>query len=306
VINKSEAREISSRFAAYEHEYRFFSGYLGEPFLFRDCILYFDGEVLNVPAFTLRNSSARFDLQSINDFLDEQSIDVSPRLVHVWGDFFPKPMLVFGENRLDLFNHEDVQIEHEGEYTIDIRTFDPAATAELRKTIRKVRESDLRCIVSKVDELTWRQLSLISNWTERLKPGTAGGMAGASIAGFVRSNDCYVVSAILNNQVVGFSVFSLPDSVRAVNLMSFSLRIEKLRIDDALAYRTIQHCDQLGVKRVHLGYSGSESLSRFKRKWGARQTGASYRQAIYTAGEKWTQHADDFSFFWLPRLLSNS
>lgn len=83
--------------------------------------------------------------------------------------------------------------------------------------------------------------------------------------------------------------------------MSFSRRIPGKRVDDAGLMASLDYAGALGCHTFHLGYARSESLASFKRKWGARETGPRYKDAIYAADADWTALAEDYGFAWVSR-----
>ncbi|PWW60468.1 hypothetical protein DFQ13_107265 [Actinokineospora spheciospongiae] len=69
-------------------------------------------------------------------------------------------------------------------------------------------------------------------------------------------------------------------------------------------HEIISLCKARDVTTLHLGYAGSDSLARFKCKWGATKTGPDYTEAIYADPEidGYADIAQRYSFFWNSRM----
>jgi hypothetical protein len=230
--------------------------------------------------------------------------DICPELVHLWGNLqTPESIKIGGRELHCVVSGEE---EYEGEYSIDIFENSNSFSQETRKTIRSFNRDGLRATISPSRRLSWHELNLIEKWQERIAPGIAGTLAGASISNYVLSTHSYTTRCFLGDRLVGFSVFATPKPDRAVNLMSFSERLKGIKIEDKLLHATIEMCKLQNISRLHLGYAGTDSLAKFKKKWGAKRSGPNYTQAIYVTGQDWANRAKDFTFFWYARLLQNS
>lgn len=302
MLTHEEQSRVVKDMCVYEHEWRYLAGYLGEPFLLDDVLCFYDGRALNVCVFTLGSAKtlSSDELKSRLAILDKE---IQPRLVHVWGDVFTPANIEVG--RVKLRRVVQAEAKFPGEYSLDLANVPGAYSAEVMKAIRSFRRDNLQFTVDASTRLSWRELALIERWQERISPGIAGTVAGASIAGYVLSSSSYTVRCFIDHRLVGFSVFSRPTAERAVNLMSFAERLRGVKIEDGLVYSTIQTCRSQNVRWLHLGYAGTDSLGRFKQKWGATKTGADYTQAIYVDGQDWEKCAQDFTFYWWARLLGH-
>ena len=69
MLSVCDQDRIAQEFSVYEHEWRFFSGFLGEPFLLNNCLVYWDGTTANVCAFPLGESQESIGASEIDRML---------------------------------------------------------------------------------------------------------------------------------------------------------------------------------------------------------------------------------------------
>lgn len=297
-----EQERLSANMCVYEHEWRYLASYLGEPFLLDDILAFFDGSVLHINAFSLERMRP-ISAAEIASRLDAVHDCWKPHLIHLWGNTVAPDEFKLGGRRFACSTR--AELKYPGEHTIVLAQCGEYSK-EAKKAIRSFERDGLKTIVSTPARLSWRHLTLIETWRDRIRPGSASTVAGASIANYVRAERPHVVECVKDGELVGFSVFSRPKPERAVNLMSFSERLPGVRIDDSLLFATVEFCKEREIETIHLGYAGNAMLARFKEKWGARKTGADYTQAIYSADQRWDSLAKKFSFFWWSRLLESA
>jgi hypothetical protein len=301
MLTPFDQKRILEGMYVYEHEWRYLSGYLGEPFLLDDILAFFDGRVLNVAAFVIGENvkSGQGSLACRLGLIDPE---IKPCLVHVWGELEIPESLKIGDQILPCVYREEAR--QAGEYSIDMAGLVNGYSPEAKKAIRAIKRDSILTSVEPGSRLSWKELSLIEAWKKRISPGVAGAIAGASIPSYILSTSAHIARAFIDGRLVGFSVFVRPRPDKAVNLMSFSERLPGIKIEDSLLHATIEHCMYTNVKNLHLGYAGSEALARFKKKWGAAKSGPDYEQAIFCSDPAWKEQISNFSFFWWARLLS--
>jgi hypothetical protein len=105
-----------------------------------------------------------------------------------------------------------------------------------------------------------------------------------------------------DHQLCGFGVISFPAAGHAVLMASFSERRPGARIEDRILAEAVQNCRDRQVRTLHLGYAGTDSLARFKRKWGATKTGPDYRDIIYCTETTDAGLLASNGFFWGSRM----
>jgi len=65
---------------------------------------------------------------------------------------------------------------------------------------------------------------------------------------------------------------------------------------------SLEYARSKGSRLFHLGYAGSKTVADFKSKWGARETGPRYKDAIWISDQSWKVLADSYGFAWISRL----
>jgi len=184
MLTEEEKDRIIRSMCVYEHEWRYLASYLGEPFLLEDILVFFDGRALNVCVFTLGDARQLScdDLERRMATLDQ---GMAPELVHVWGNVHtPEGIEIGGKEPRCVMKAKE---EYLGEYSIDISEQSESFSAEARKAIRSFERDGLRVTINPSTRLSWRELDLIEKWQDRISPGIAGTVAGASISNYVLS-----------------------------------------------------------------------------------------------------------------------
>ncbi|MEV7969283.1 hypothetical protein AB0O34_25335 [Sphaerisporangium sp. NPDC088356] len=306
MLNEDDRERISRGFSVYEHEWRFLAGYLGEPFLIDSCLVYWDGRTLNICALPLNGDDTvlgRSDLERIAArFAEVHEVE----LVHVWGSIAVPDALTVGNSVLGLTDQASVDSSFDGEHTIDLDDFSLGKLPEAAKSLRGVRNKGLTIAVKRVDQFAGSYYRIIEYWRQMHNIGAMASCAAATLPSYCRESHVVVVEASDQGRPCGFVVVAQPKADRAVRVLSFSLRSKGGRVGDALMFATIDYCMNAGVRTLHCGYAGSDSLSRFKEKWGARSTGPGYRQAMFATDPGWRARANEYRFYWAHRMMRQS
>lgn len=300
MLSVDDKRRVSKEGCAYEHAFEYLSTYLGEAFLLGNFLAFYDGHALNVCAFAL-GEPRKMSAAELNDGLRHLHCSIKPRVLHIWGNVEPEDSVIF--NEMEFKAVERSTRPYEGEFTLDIGKA-PLSSREVRKATNSFLRDELVCHSSRGRPLVWQEYDLIQAWSERVQPGLAGTIAGAAISTFSDNPSVNIIQCWQKETLLGFSTFFVLRDEVGVNLMSFSRRVEGVKVDDFLMHSTIEECKRMGIASLRLGYSGSASLSRFKQKWGAERTGPDYSQALYASDPADREQARDFSFFWWARLLA--
>ncbi len=303
MISQSAANQLDSGFGVYEHEWRYLAGYLGEPHLINDLLVFDDGRTLNICAFPVGDIRRRVGVEEVEDIVSKIVRD-SHGLVHVWGSVEIATELQVGFSRWALADPAAADECFTGEFTVDLHGFDLEPLRDARKSLRSAVRKGLVTTVSEVPLLSAHHLALIEHWRSERPIGMMGAVAAQSLGGYVGSDHVTLVEVKHDDQLRGFGVVACPSDRVVVSLMSFTERLPGARVDDALMNGMIEFALERGADVLHLGYAGTEGLESFKRKWGAASTGPEYGQAIYVADDGWKQRALNYDFFWTSRVLS--
>lgn len=305
MLSKSQIQKISSQFRLYEHEWRYLQCYVGEPFEYKGYLIFDDGRVLNICAFSLlEDKTLSRDL--LHEILGLYFRKPSHKAIHLWGNFELVERLTFPDSpAVELINRDSCREVYEGEYTINLEEHSLNDLKAARKAINNVRNKGLFCSVRQIDILLARHRELIEIWRSSRPISVSGAISAHSVSSFLLfKENIFVVEVAFENLIYGFSVFSFVGDNDCVNLMSFSEKSVGMKIEDALLYKTICYAQEKNKTTLHLGYAGNSGLVSFKEKWGAQKTGPDYRQVLYVIDPEWCSRVKDFDFFWISRLIS--
>jgi hypothetical protein len=303
VLDDNAQDRIIEQFWVYEHEWRFLAGYLGEPFLINDCLVFFDGRTVNIAAFPLDRTRRPLDGAALKRILEHLPDPTDLALVHVWGSIeVPRAILVGGLD-MGLVHPDSLDLAFDGEYTIDILDFDISRHPEARKALRGVRNKGMTIVTRRLQSFESSHYRIIEKWREANGIGPMAACASSTLPAYCRREHVVVIEARIGEHLCGFVVVALPTADRAVRILSFSKRQPGARIGDALMHATIAYSQENDISTLHCGYGGAPSLSRFKEKWGGKCTGPAYRQAMYAVDDVWRARAADYRFYWPLRLM---
>ena len=305
MLSVDQIRKISNHFSVYEHEWRYLQCYVGEPFEYKDYLIFDDGKVLNICAFSLSNERT-LCYELLSEIVKLYFRKKSHKVIHIWGEFeVPKRLSISESISMDLLDEDSICNLYDGEYTIDLTNHDLTNLKEARKSVRSIKNKGLDSYVRQTNMLSARHRELIEIWRLSRPIPITGAIAAHGVSSFLMfKENIFLVEVRYEKVIVGFSIFSFVGENNCVNIMSFSDKIPGIKIEDALIYETIKFARQKGKKTLHLGYAGNRGLVSFKKKWGAEKTGPNYKQALYTLDQRWFERVSDFNFFWVSRLLS--
>jgi hypothetical protein len=304
MLSEDTKARFARSFSVYEHEWRFLAGYLGEPVESGGYLAFDDGSVINFCAFPLNQEGQALERTELERFITSAYKPESHKLIHIWGVFDPPAQLQIQDVVLDLVNQDATNEVFPGEFTIDLTTHDLATLPEAHRSVRRMHSKGLELEVTTPGALTSRHMSIIEHWRTSRAVSNMAAVAAHSLISFTKHSDVIVFDVKQDGILQGFTIGSRPNDDVAVNLMSFSKKYPGSRLGDALLWRTIEYHRDRGVKKLHLGYAGTEGLVHFKTKWGAQKTGADYRQALYAADGWWRSRAEAYDFYWMSRLLN--
>jgi hypothetical protein len=305
VISSSEADYIKCNFWIYEHEWTFAAGYLGEPFLLEDCLVYFDGRAVNLVAFPIGAPGRAISAQRMSDVLVRVSATRAPELLHVWGSFSAPPEVRAGGAHLVRMNNDADEVLG-GAFSVDIDAHRIDDLAEARKALRSAANKGLQACLRQASYFTADHFRLVEEWVRTRPIGLPSVSAMSSLPAYIRNQHVELVEVRQGGRLCGFGVVAFPTLADAVLIASFSERYPGARIEDSILAATLDVCRQRAIRRLHLGYSGSESLSHFKRKWGAVQSGPPYRDLVYSLDARHRDMVRSDGYFWPSRLYSVS
>ncbi len=263
-------------------------------------LAYSDGVLLWVCAYQLGDSWHEYSAESVEALA--RSVPAQPEGVVVWGRFeasrevhlngVSHPLASFADYTPDVF---DVAVDLA---SFSYSTFDKARLARNAAANRGVRVG-----VRRLDWLQAEHLALIHSWRQTHDVAPLLTSWTTALPALIRAAGTVVVEARdPSGALQGFAVVSLPTPQAAVLVQAFLRKGTGNRAGDAIYAATIELLMEQGVRRLHLGYSETESLLRFKRKWGAAIDGPPYRVACHTRTEAIAAAAKSGRLPWGQRL----
>ena len=300
LLTERDRTALADAFNVYEHEWRFFAPFTGEPFLIDGRYLcYFDGMVVNLCLFGLIRewvSEATFrEIVASLPFVNEV------QLIQAWGDFDP-PAHPVGR-QLTIVDPDMLSVWQESEFTTDVSAFELDHFHRAKKSIRTAELRGVYTRTMSANGLDAEHLALIDVWRQTHDVAPVASLAVSTLGHYCTRDDVYLIEARRGDALLGFAVLSHPVPDRALKMFSFGMRTAGLRIGDALTHEAILASRRLGAHTLHNGYADG-SLAAFKIKWGAEQLTASYRHAVYARPGVWTERAVAGRFHWGLRVLS--
>ena len=304
MLSDLDKSRIRSEFGVFDHEWSFYSTSRGEPFLVGDFLIYFDGVFLCICAFRLGEVWAEVSHSQVQSALEEVPGSASAQGLCLWGRHDPIKALTLGDGRLlkrVAFNDYD---ESFVDAVVDLRSFDFGCLREARLAANAVARGSLSCEIVQRRSLRAEHFALIQDWANghEISPRSAGAVAG--LPRHVCEDHVHLVECRLGGSLVGFAVLALVGR-SAVFSQGFSRRINGQRVGDALYSRMIAFGKERDMLRLHLGYSPSPGLIRFKEKWGARLLGPPFRDSLFTDSPALTSLFEAGRFRWHERLTQD-
>jgi len=301
LLSAVDRERVRAGFRVYEHEWRYFSGFLGEPFLVDGCLIYWDGSVISFPAFSLAEHR-RFNVRDVAGMMSQVPSVADVQVAFVWGDVELADKLDVVACPAPLTAVSVDTDAYPGEFTIDILDFDLARLKEARKAVRMLSRKDLSVRHRQLDGFEHHHFRLVEEWVRTRSIGSIATCATTTLPAYCREPHVHVFEVFRHDRLVAFAVVSLPTSDRAIVMWSFSQQGPGARLEDSMMYAIIEYCRSQRISTLECGYAGNASLARFKRKWGARQTAPDYRLGVFTTNGVWAERGLSGRFYWAIRM----
>lgn len=293
---------LKGRYAVFDHNWRYYSEFLGEPYHVGDFLLYFDGTVLYICAFRLGQPEVPCTLAELSLLLHSRAAFASARLVNVWGNFSPPQSIAIGGIEHPIISDTGVNNDAYS-VAIPITCFSYDKLPRARMSYRLAKNRGITTQVRRLTSLSAEHLSLITEWQSiHIISQPHRAMALATNA-YLKMDDVYVVEASSGHGLVGFSVLGTYSCGTGFLVSSFTRNVPGGRVGDALKIQEIEFCRSARVHTLHLGYSATTSLLAFKQKWHAITASPPFREAFFTCHDAMRQMVSDERFLWCHRLL---
>lgn len=304
MLSLEEIRHADAAFALYDQEWRYYSGFYGEPFLLNDCLAYFDGSVLSMSAFPLRQRDAPAGgpaiLKSIERFFQYPGL----RCFRIWGNYETLPPIIEHNGKvLKRVLQNDADPE-DREAIIDVASFDLETNKPARNQYNQTRKLGFVTAVNKVDRLGAEHLALVEMFFDTHKMHPQHASYYLTLPSLIRNENVWLIEARFDGKLMGFGVMSRPNETSACLLTAFSDHAKPAM--DAVYGRMLEYAKEESIAKINLGYSVSDSLLRFKRKWGATEYGPTWHESAYAADADMEEMLKQGTFLWRERLYMRS
>jgi len=281
LLAESESRLVAEGFGVYEHDWRYFSSFLGEPFLVGNLLAYFDGSFLYICCFPLGDVETEVSADELMHVASQQEFQAAGA-VDVWGRFAAVDTLRLQSRRLPRIKYTDYAPSSFDVY-IDLRTFDRQDVRGARLAWNAVRNRGVVGRATSLDYLDAEHVVLVEDWLRAHDISSVHASIVAGLTAEIRAQQAVVFEALADDgAIIGFAITTVCSRDVAVLHHLFSNNAKGSRAADCLLGTAIDFFQNQGIRRLHLGYSYTSSLLRFKRKWGAVNECPRYREAFYT------------------------
>lgn len=302
MLDELSQKYIEKNFYVYDQNWMFYQNFLGEPFLLEDVILYFDGEILFICAFHLSDINKKINLDlimnQIGDIISLEEI----KMVDIWGVIDHNSKFITNERVIDY----SPPIKRMSDCVINIDEFSLKTNRKARLSLNAAHNSGLRCLVQKRNTLSFEHLKLMNKFLKEHKMGATSKQIFLSLPIAVTLDISHIVEVYDSvNVLKGFALLTIPSKEHAVyTLACFD---NTTRASDLVMYTCIMYCKKHNISKLHLGYSASEGLLRFKKKWGGILEGPQYEEFFIVINKDINiiKHINNGTFLWNSRMLIN-
>lgn len=297
---------IREHLAVFDHDWRYYAFTLGEPYLIRDRLVYFDGVFLYICAFSFRDIWEEATARDIHEIVVSRPEFARAQAVCVWGRFEPLEQVTIGSDDearvLPSLNFSD----YEPGFTdsvVDVAGFSYEQERKARLARNAVRRSGLSAQVVQREQLLAEHLALITEWRNTHEIAAVNASALVGIQAYVASGGAQLIECRCGGRLDGFVVMSAPAEDAAVYLAGFGRKGNGVRVGDGLYAAMLEFARERSLARLHVGYSASPELRSFKRKWGAHHDGPPFRECFFAESALVQSIIGSGRFRWQDRLF---
>ncbi|HEX8742776.1 MAG TPA: hypothetical protein VF712_06565 [Thermoleophilaceae bacterium] len=284
MLDSDDLRTIDAKFGIYDHDWRAYSPVLGEPHLVDDYLVYFDGVAAAVCAYRLGDTESELDGAGLTRLLDAADLR-DARAVALWGRLVDTPAITLATpngdramRRVKYADYDPATVDT----VVDLGNFDYASEKHARKDAAHVRRRGIDVAVTTSEVLTADHLRLMDEWSANHEVSPWHSCLASAATSYIRAPAVYLLEARLDDRLLGFGILSRPAEDHSVLLQHFTTRAPGVPAGDAVYMAALELARELGTPFLHLGYSPTADLLRFKRKWGGRLDQPPFRDSWYT------------------------
>lgn len=307
MLGKTDIEFIYNNYKIYDHNWEFYASLLGEPFLINDCLIYFDGKILYVCAFSLINPKKPVNIKELLDKLSTDKRFETAEILDVWGNF------TNNQEKISWKGFKPIEIAHTNKIDsvfdsiIFIDNFNYSNNKKARLAKNAAENKKVYTKIVKRDYLTSEHIKIMKKFLQNHNIQQPHLSFFLSIQFIIRSENAVIIESYNNSEnLIGFSVIMHTSQDSLTYLLACYDNCEKRAADATLA-KCIEYCKASGIKRFHMGYSGSDSLLDFKKKWGASSSGLSYEEVFYKLSDSLSDINENTifngNFLWRDRFF---
>jgi hypothetical protein len=275
MIVGAELEHVRRHSWLWDHCWRYFSLIGGEPFLYQECLVHFDGHHLYCNTFPL-NSVDKIEPSAVLNALVDR---FKPALVWHSGPL-PGPHTALSSTLLLV--HESDPSSDDVCMSIDLSHFHLRDNSRRAEWIRAGERRGLYWSAQQAAVMSVAHLLLMEELVARVVPGPVARTLMSRLPDFARQTEAYLVNVFLAGKLVGFCVVEGWASKMDVALFSFGNRTVP-GVKDFLQWAVIEHALSRGKQEVNVGYSISKGIKSFKQKWGAVPITGGYYDQLWHA-----------------------
>lgn len=296
MLSKKDIAFIKSNGYLWDHCWRFFSLIAGEPFLTHGCIYHFDGTNLYFDGFPVDRRI--INEQDLVKKVDDLVITLKPKLIWYSGPVKIDRAIFVDKLRLAHTYKPDLT---DVSMSIDLDTFLLNENRKRKGWINKSERNHYRLNVPHDKIFGVQHIEIIQQFVQKTQIGAFARTAISRLGDFSRLDDVILIEVWDKDSLIGFGVVESWFNTTDVFIYGFR-RYDVPGAGDALQWAIIQSSISRGKKILCLGYSLSESLYKFKTKWGATPSNQGYYDQLWYEDEDYLRKG---YCHWTSKLLSD-
>ncbi len=305
MLAKKDIEYVHDHFGVYDHDWRWYANFLGEPYFIGDTIVYFDGMTIYACAFSLRNLKLETPIERICHLLSSNAVFQGAKGIDIWGRFLEPPEEIqIADQTFQQHSFVDYQVDnHDVAVCIGDFSYEKLRKARLAKNA--VRNKAIVTRIVSRHFFSYRHIELLDYWFKTHDISFPHTAFALSIFSFAKQKDVFLIESYAGNLLKGFAILSIPSRLRAVITQAFFENEPGQRYADSVMVEAIAYCVQNNIEYLHLGYSQTGALLEFKKKWGANWKSPPYREVFYTNSPLLGDHFSLGTYPWFLRILRN-
>ncbi|MEJ0061753.1 MAG: hypothetical protein WDO70_00745 [Alphaproteobacteria bacterium] len=305
MLTAAQIDDIDHAFGVYDHDWRYYAEFLGEPFLLGDCLAYFDGALLYYCAFPLSDCRKPVGRDQVLRSVEDFPFRRATRGFDIWGRYedLPPELAMGGAEPLSLVTQFDESTATDA--VIDLASFSYDTNREARLACNAARNKNIAVDILRRERLNAEHIMLMEAFFPAHEISPLHASFYLAIPALMKNPNIYLAEARQDGILKGYAVLSLINVEAASMPIGFYVKETGSRAADAVFAAMIAWGQARTLRRLHVGYSETDSLRNFKRKWGAATDGPTYRESRFAADTDLARYMKDGSHPWRERIYQS-